>query len=341
MRVWLILLAFALPAFAQDAARVQARLDEGGIWRSTETYTLEAAVFIRVPIAIIGPTFKAAKSIVGTRLGMIYAGYIDNVTLRDVTIDGNLAERQGAAYCNGTNDAYMGSNIHFDHIDRLSIDNVTTRNAVCGSGMHVIATNARIINSTFINNGLPGVANHWADGLTLLQCDQCLVADNLFQDATDISLVIGGARNSLITRNTIRQTVPAFAGLALDNFNNSRSGDFTGAIITANHIDCGPNCHFAMNIGPSAWYPSRNIRGGRISGNTIYGGQIGILAGGAGAEDAPLFLYGNDLVWPGTPGALARFSCGDRPTYAMIISPDSTVVTHGEKAIRTAHRDCP
>lgn len=336
-----LLLLVASQALAQDAAEVQARLDAGGIWRASGTYRLERAVVIRRPIQILGPvTFKAARTVEGARLGMIYAGYLAGVTLREVTIDGNREERAGAWYCDGTVNAYHGSNIHFDNVDDLVIDRVTTTMAVCGSGMHVIGRRARITGSRFVNNGL-ALPRHWADGLTLLQCDHCLVAGNDFIDNTDVGLVFGGGRQSLISRNLFRQSLPIFAALALDNFNGSRSGDFTGSIVTANQIECGVLCDFGINIGPHAWYLSAPITGGRVSGNAIFGGKIGILVGGAGTAEAPVAVYGNDIVplWP--EGSAATFSCGDRPAHAFLVSPDSVVNTAGEKTASGFHRLCP
>lgn len=335
-----LLLLFITTAHAQDAAYVQQRLDEGGTWYAAD-YVLETAVYGRAPITIIGGSFKAAKDIRDTPLAMIVFSYTQNVKLQNVTIDGNLRERAGAWYCDGTNNAYRGGNIHFDHVDDAVIDGVTTKNAVCGSGMHFSGKRARIINSNFINAGKPNTRHHWADGLTLLNCDQCVIADNLFQDATDIGLVFGGGRNTLITRNVFRQTVPAFAAFAMDNFNGTQSGDFTGTVVTGNHIDCALNCNFAANLGPHAWYPSDNIRGGKFTGNTIQGGKIQILIGGAGTPDAPISVYANDLVPILEPGASAQFSCGERITWPVIVSPDSIVNTRDEVVTAGFHRQCP
>lgn len=331
---------FSASVFAQDSAYVQSQLDKGGAWNSDKVYTLETAVFIRQPIKLSGMTFNAHRDITETRLAMIYAGYLSGVTLRDVTIDGNISERAGAWYCDGTNNAYHGGNIHFDHVDDVVIDGVTTRNAVCGSGMHFSGKRARIINSNFIGNGTH-TQNQWADGLTLLNCDFCIVADNLFADNTDVGLVFGGGRNTLLTRNTFRQSVDVFAALALDNFNGTQSGDFTGTIVSGNTIDCAMRCDFGINIGPHAWYLSANTIGGRVSGNQIFGGKIGIMVGGAGTIDAPVSVYGNDIVPVLNAGDSATFSCGDRVTYPIIVSPDSYAVLRGETVRVAYHRQCP
>ena len=336
----LFVLFFAFQGFAQDAAFVQQKLDEGGIWRAGD-YVLETAVYGRRPIAIIGGSFKASKEITDTRLAMIYFGYTEKITLQNVTIDGNLAERAGAWFCNGTTDAYRGGNLHFDHVNDVLVDGLITKNAVCGSGMHFSGKRARIINSQFVSNGKPGVRFHWSDGLTLLNCDQCVVAENLFANATDIGLVFGGGRQSLITRNIFRQSVPAFAAFAMDNFADSQSGDFSGTIVSDNLIDCGLNCDFGANLGPHAWYLSANTRGGTFKRNSIHGGKIGILIGGAGTVDAPISVFDNDLVSVLEPGATANFSCGDRVTWPIIVSPDSFALTRREVTVAGFHRTCP
>lgn len=336
-------LIISLPAFAHRSASsyVQNKLNEGGTWHASGTYELDRAVRFTKPITIIGPvTFKAAKHVIGTKYDLMYAGYMSNITLIDVTIDGNKEERRGAWFCNGTNDAYYGSNIHFDHVDNVVLDGVVTQNAVCGSGMHFSGKNAYIVNSSFLNNGY-ATRNHWADGLTLLNCDDCLITNNLFQDSTDVSLVFGGGTNTLIQKNVFKQTVPVFAAFAMDNFNNTQSGDFRLSAFVANTIDCGLFCDFGVNIGPHAWYLSRNTQGGKVSINVIRGGKIPILVDGAGTIDQPVGITNNE-VYPALPaGSSAQFSCGIRPVYPVMYSPDSVLVPGSQPGVYVSHHLCP
>ncbi|APV50842.1 hypothetical protein BWI17_14800 [Betaproteobacteria bacterium GR16-43] len=309
-------------------------------------YALDAALTIRRPIAVYahGATFKAQRDIIGTFGGhtMVFSGYMSGVRLTGLTLDGNLPERAGAWFCNGTNDAYAGGNIHFDHVDDVVLDGVTTRDAVCGSGMHFSGKRARIVNSVFERNGTHR-SNQWADGLTLLNCDDCTVTGNRFTDNSDVGLVFGGGERTLVADNLFEQATPIFAALALDNFNGSQSGSFVGTVVTRNTIDCrNLQCDFGMNLGPRAWYLSANIRGGTVQGNTITGAKIGVLAGGAGTPADPMMLQDNTVVSLMAPGTMASFSCGFRSTFPRITSPSSVIqVPKDAPGVSTVHELCP
>jgi hypothetical protein len=182
-----------------------------------------------------------------------------------------------------------------------------------------------IYGSVFRNNGQNAVRNMWADGLTLLSSNDSLVMNNLFVDNSDIDFVCGGARGGLFYNNTIRQqTQVAFGGLMLDNFNGTQPGDFTDAYVYQNAIDCtSQRCHFGINLGPHAWYQSRNIVGGTIAENTVINARQGLNVDGAGTADNPIVVYGNQVY--GSP-AQAAFNCGQRPTSDFNINTADSVV---------------
>src|ERR1044071_8927506 len=108
----------------------------------------------------------------------------------------------------------------------------------------------------------------------------------------------------------------------LDNFNGSAPGDFVGASVTANSIACSGRCRYGIGLGPRPWYPSANIRGGTVAGNTVTGARMGIDADGAGTADAPITITGNEV---GPAPALAMFLCGTRPSARFDVAPDAVV----------------
>ena len=123
-------------------------------------------------------------------------------------------------------------------------------------------------------------------------CAASVIAANQFEDNSDIGLIFGYGVQSRIEENVVRQRAQAaFAGLMLDNFNTDDlavRGDFRGAVVANNVIDCGPQlCVFGIQVGPHPWYPSNNIVGGELHDNAVRGAKIGINVDGAGVWRAP------------------------------------------------------
>lgn len=322
---------------------------EDGVWMFPRgKYLLGQALDIRrndLTIAATGVTWIASRDIRGTGVPhtMVYARGLRGVRIIGLTLDGNIAQRQGASYCDGTVNAYAGGNIHFESVEHVTLEHFTSMNAVCGSGMHVIGKHVRITKSTFAHNGMHKL-NHWSDGITLLVCDDCVLSDNEFIDNSDIGLVFGGGLRTVIEGNRFVQTKKIFAALAMDNFNNSTPGNFQGSMLVRNSIECGDNlCDFGINIGPHAWYPSSNIRNGTVTENTIHGAKIGILAQGAGTANEPVHVYANSIIeYPATQTE-QEFSCGTRPVAPRVYGRDSFIDTHGESGnyFVSDHANCP
>ncbi len=306
------------------------------------TYYVDSPIVITRPIEIVayGAVFVAHPALKAP-LGMIYAGYMSGVTIRGLTLDGNKAARP-ASGCDGGKGAYGYVNLHLDNVDDVVLDSVTTKNATCGSGAVIKGKRISVSGSHFLANGSTATLQ-WADGLTLLGCEDCDVTGNVFQDNTDLDLVFGGGRRTVISGNVFRQRVNAFAAIGLDNFNGTQSGDFSDTLISDNAIDCGDLlCDFGLSIGPHAWYGSPNIQGGSITRNVVRGAKIGILAEGAGTQSGPTAIVGN-LV-SGTPacGTLQAFFCGSQPVCGTVYSPDSVLAIGSDGPGMVAdHSNCP
>lgn len=277
--------------------------------------------------------------------GFLQLGSTSGVVLDHLVLDGNRAARLGgsaAALCaSGTNNRH-GFNATSSDCSGCSFLNSASINAVCASGFEWIGDDATFRNSTFKDNGENAATNMWSDGLTLLRSDRAVVEGNRFVDNSDIDLICGGTRGGSITNNVISHTRQvSFAGLMLDNFNGSTHGDFAGAIVQSNTIDCGASfCHFGLMLGPHAWYPSANITGGSVTGNTIAGARQGINIEGAGTPASPIKVWSNPVSGNATN---AQFLCGPKSCSAYNISPDSTVDRNGDSTPVTnwAWHDCP
>jgi hypothetical protein len=217
-------------------------------------------------------------------------------------------------------------------VDCLScrLADVLSRNALCGTGMVWVGGDALIERSTFQANG-DAATGMWSDGLTVLYAPQSKIADNHFVDNSDVALIFGYAVSSRIERNVVLQRAqPAFAGLMLHNFNSRdlrRGGDFRGAVIAGNTIDCGPQlCVFGIQIGPGPWtnHNRLNVVGGAVHDNVVRGAKVGINVDGAGVFQAPVVIR-NNLVSGVPSGAYFSDCARSISTDDMNVSPTSVV----------------
>jgi hypothetical protein len=277
------------------------------------------------------------------RWGVLVVQSTTDVRLEHFIIDGNRTARStspAAQFCVDGDNAY-GFNVSVLECERCSVEDVISRNALCGTGMVWTGAGARIERSAFLSNGDAATRSMWADGLTALYAPRSIIRDNTFDNNSDVALIMGFGVDARIEHNAIEQrTQPSFAGLMLDNFNsNDRTarGDFRGAVVANNTIDCGPQlCTFGIQVGPRPWYPTTNIVGGEVHDNTVMGAKIGINVDGAGDRDAPTVIFGNTVDPPRSGSYFAECS---RPIPAewMNISPTSIIDRRHEDTRTGSH----
>jgi hypothetical protein len=287
-------------------------------------------------------TLKAAPNLSVENGFVMIAG--ERVVLEHLVLDGNRSARLGssaASTCAGGHNR-VGFNATAQTCVDCSFLASASINALCGSGFEWVGDGASILGSTFRDNGDNSRHMMWSDGLTLIRSDGAVVRNNEFIDNSDIGFIAGGARGGVFIDNVVQQARQlAFGGLMLDNFNGSSHGDFSGAVLSGNRVDCTQRlCDYGIVVGPHAWYPSANIRGGEVSGNTVLNAKMGMVVSGGGTPDAPVSIFGNAIS--GSPGS-ATFLCGNRSSANYVISPDSVVDTRGDPApfSRFPVTDCP
>lgn len=270
------------------------------------------------------------------RYGVLLVHSTGNVMLEHVVIDGNRTARLSSAaaqWCQAGRTA-SGFNATVVGCVRCALNDVVSKNALCGTGMVWSGAQAVIRRSEFRDNGDATTARMWADGLTVLYAPESDIRENRFVDNSDIGLILGHAARSRIEGNVVvQQTQPAFAGLMLDNFNSnnlSMRGDFRGAVIANNIVDCGAQlCVFGIQVGPGPWYPARNIVGGELHSNDVRGAKVGINVDGAGVRLIPTAVYANRVSR--VPGRTYFSDCRTRiPTEWMNVSPTSVVDRRNE-----------
>ena len=261
--------------------------------------------------------------------GLVAVWSTNTVTLEHVVIDGNRAARTASAaaeFCLRNN--AFGYNASVMDCFDCGLDDVVSANALCGSGMVWSGAQATIQRSAFRANGNTA-SGLWSDGLTLIYAPRSIIRANEFVDNSDIALIMGYGVQSRVEQNVVRQrTQSAFAGLMLDNFNSddlSFRGDFRGAVIANNTIDCGPQlCVFGIQVGPRPWYPTKNIIGGELHGNDVRGAKIGINVDGAGVWRAPTAVFANSVT-AAPPGSSFTACVQPMATDAINVAPTSVV----------------
>ena len=348
---------------AGAAAVLQDCLDRAPAFSSIEippgTYVLQRQVVVSRPVTIrtagSGGTALSCRATPGQcatlmaaldlfdALGFLFVRSTSGVTLEHLVLDGNRAARlasTAAQYCRLGRTA-TGFNASVVNCVGCALNDLVSKNALCGTAMLWSGAQASIRHSEFRNNGDASTARMWADGLTAVYAPESDIRENVFFDNSDIGLIVGhGARSRIEGNLVVQRTQRAFAGLMLDNFhsnNLSFRGDFRGAVIAANTVDCGSQlCVFGIQAGPGPWYPTRNIVGGELRGNEVHGAKVGINVDGAGHRLAPIAVFANRVS--GVPAGAVFSDCARTiPTGWMNVSPISIVDRRDEFAPAGAH----
>ena len=274
--------------------------------------------------------------------GVLLVQKTRNVTLEHIVVDGNRRARltapAGAACRAGRNTA--GFNATVSHCVDCALRDFVSVNALCGTGMLWDGARAVIERSDFRDNGQAGTPGLWADGLTAVYAPESTIVNNRFIDNSDVGLIVGYAVGSRIEDNdVIQREQDLFAGIMLDNFTSDdlkHAGDFRGAIVTDNIVDCRPQwCLFGIQVGPRPWFAGVNVVGGTIFDNQVHGARVGINVDGAGTLDAPVRIFSN-RVTDVPPGSFANCR-NDISTSWMNIAPTSVVDRGDDQTPTDAH----
>ena len=274
------------------------------------------------------------------RLGTL-ATQVSQVTLDHVVIDGDRAARLGSAMATACAQGNNGEGINVGaNCANCTVAHSGSARAICGTGMEWDGDGIHVTDSVFLGNGDHATQNMWSDGLTIHKSDGAVVDHSSFIDDSDVGFISGGGKNASYTQNVAEQlSQTSFAAMMLDNFDNAALGDHTGAVLSDNLVACPAGCHFGIELGPHPWYPSPNILGGTVSGNTVVGANIEINAQGAGTVGAPTVVTNNTL---GATPASAAFTCGTVSGLSPLnVSSESVVDLKGGSATGSISVPCP
>ena len=213
----------------------------------------------------------------------------------------------------------------------------TFRNFSCYTTMEILAgaTSLTIEDNHVGPNGDHRPGEIWSDGITIHDSEDSVIRRNFFIDNTDVQLILGGCRRCRIEDNEFRHSGAferaSFAALMLQAF-PSTTGDYSGAIVTGNRIDCGParRCGFGIMVGANPWKAGENPRypgamfGGTITGNSIANALIGI---NIDSPTGPVEIHGNQVR---SSGGTHGSDCGPRNWPAVNIAPGAVRWVKGD-----------
>lgn len=270
------------------------------------------------PLAADSARILAAPAFRGTLLAA--GGAVTDYRISRIIFDGNLPNRTLRNECKEATG--IGPNLSLEG-RRFKVDRIASTRAMCGSAMVVLGKDFEISNSLIADNGrgaedAPGVPTPWADGMTVLLCDNGKIHHNTLVDNTDIALVVGGGANCQVHDNVIsNQRKHCFAGLNVGNFN--RNGVHTGSRFYNNRISSEKDMLvWGLLLGSHPW--DRKVQvfdAGTVSGNIISGAMVNLAIDGI--EDG--IVTGNRFSKPqgtygyGTSGPGAKDGCQKAADY--------------------------
>lgn len=243
----------------------------------------------------------------------------DGSVVDHLVIHGNKAGRQGtpsAVQCSQYNNAY-GHNMRMT-CNGCTLSNSVTRDALCGTGCEVAGAGSgvTVTRNTIANNGVHDAEGMWADGLTVHEYADSTFTHNQIFDNTDVDLIFGACVNCMIQDNTIWHadafSQSSFAAMMIHTW-PGQSGDYTGADVSGNTIDCGSSkrCGFGLLLGSDAWYVT-DVHGGSVHHNTVRNAQQGVLI-----DDVhDMAVYDNPVE---QNGWITQASCGARTTTSYSV----------------------
>lgn len=264
------------------------------------------------------PTILAAPDFGGTLL-KAPAGVNDYV-VSGIIFDGNAERRTRAADCK--DGGPLGPNLSFEG-GGFTVRQVSSVRALCGSAMIVLGRGFKLHDNMIADNGrsgdqAPGISAPWADGMTVLLCDNGSIYRNAFIDNTDIALVLGGGPNCRVHENTFVQARKhAFAALNVGNFNDN--GRHTGSIYESNRIRAEKDMLvWGLLLGSHPWSQKVQVfDAGLVRKNAISGAMVNLAIDGiqAGVVEKNTLSRPSGSYGYGTPRPRSPEGCRKRANY--------------------------
>ncbi len=278
-----------------DSAAIQACLNRKGtvvLFPGHPGYLIERGLKMGSNTILTSSSRKAtlaAHSTLGNQPILFASG--SDYTISEIIFDGKKYERDVFGLCwdmakRPANLEAHGKNFVIHHID--------TVDAMCGSGFGVFGSDFEIYSVYSAYNGRqlgewPNANFQWADGMTVVYCNNGHIHDNSFVDNTDFDLLFGGGPNCSVHHNTITHVSNfAFGGLNIGHMHTGAGwdGNHIGSNFFSNVVSSRPNLlMYGLSVG-SHPFTSNNpqavqvFNAGTFTGNVSRGAQINLLVDG-------------------------------------------------------------
>jgi hypothetical protein len=253
-----------------------------------------------IPCAIFRATANLNDPAAGAARGVLQvtgaAAVIDHIE-----VDGNRSARlqsQVAIACSHYQN-YWGYNILVLASDVTFKYGMST-NGLCASGLGWYGDYGIVRDSVFRSNGNHNTAGLWSDGITIGSYNAQILRNHIV-DSSDVGLVLMYGKNALVQDNLIEQPLQTvFGGLVvfrqLDaNGNPLSDGDYSGAFVQNNTLECDQHCFLGLHIGARPWENVENARvyGVTVRNNIVHDSSFGISVALAGSAASPIHIYQN------------------------------------------------
>lgn len=173
-------------------------------------------------------------------------------------------------------------------------------NTLCASSLGWYGDFGSITDSVFRDNGTHVTLGLWSDGITI-GSNNAQILRNHIVNSSDVGLVLMSGKNALVQDNLIEQPgQTAFAGLVVfrqldGNGNPLSDGDYSGAFVQNNTLECAQHCFLGLHVGSRPWEsgPNAVVYGVTVRNNTVHNSSFDISIGQAGSVQSPVHIYQN------------------------------------------------
>jgi hypothetical protein len=221
---------------------------------------------------------------------MIRGDTVTDIVVRYLELDGNRSAR--TAFLPDCHDYRLfasGLVVRYSRNFALLDNHIT--NTLCGSALEVDGADFEIARNhiELSGHGLEAkdAPEPWADGITLHNCWNGQVHDNLVVDSTDVGIVSGGGACSIVHNEVINQTQHTFGGITMHDF-SLKGADHAGSVVAYNVVT-GKNgmLGFGFSLGIHPWHgwpfmglPAPYNTGGTVACNQVSGGEFNVEVDG-------------------------------------------------------------
>jgi len=221
---------------------------------------------------------------------MVRGDTVTDIVVRYLELDGNRSAR--TAFLPDCHDYRLfasGLVVRYSRNFALLDNHIT--HTLCGSALEVDGADFEVARNhiEWSGHGLEAkdAPEPWADGITLHNCFNGQVHDNLVVDSTDVGIVSGGGACDIVHNEVVNESQHTFGGITLHDF-SLKGADHTGTVVAYNIVS-GKNgmLGFGFSLGIHPWHgwpfmglPAPYNTGATVACNQVSGGEFNVEVDG-------------------------------------------------------------